>query len=74
MCRIALTCGGPHVLVTSREPLGVAGEVVWRVPPLRAPGTEEGPAALAQCEAVELVLERARAAFPAFELSWPCGC
>jgi predicted ATPase/DNA-binding NarL/FixJ family response regulator len=27
-------CPGVTVLATSREPLGVAGEVVWRVPPL----------------------------------------
>jgi predicted ATPase/DNA-binding CsgD family transcriptional regulator len=30
------TCPGVTVLATSREPLGVAGEVVWRVPPLSA--------------------------------------
>jgi hypothetical protein len=32
----ALLRGCPHatVLATSREPLGVPGEVVWRVPPL----------------------------------------
>jgi predicted ATPase/DNA-binding CsgD family transcriptional regulator len=29
------TCPGVTVLATSREPLGVAGETVWRVPPLR---------------------------------------
>ena len=28
------------VLATSREPLGVPGEVVWRVPSLRCPGPE----------------------------------
>ncbi len=56
---LLLTCGGLHVLATSREPLGVAGEVVWRVPPLRAPGLEEGPEALARCEAVELFIDRA---------------
>jgi predicted ATPase/DNA-binding CsgD family transcriptional regulator len=30
------TCPGVTVLATSREPLGVAGEVLWRVPPLSA--------------------------------------
>jgi predicted ATPase/DNA-binding CsgD family transcriptional regulator len=28
------TCPGVTLLATSREPLGVAGEIVWRVPPL----------------------------------------
>ncbi len=31
---LARTCPDLTILATSREPLGVAGEVVWRVPPL----------------------------------------
>src|SRR5215467_6222074 len=30
-------CPGLRVIATSREPLGVRGEVVWRVPPLGVP-------------------------------------
>jgi predicted ATPase/class 3 adenylate cyclase len=50
--------GGVRVLATSREPLGVHGELVWRVPPLAvAPRTGEGPG-----DAVALLLDRAVAA------------
>ena len=33
--------GAASVLATSREPLGVPGEVVWRVPSLSAPPADE---------------------------------
>ncbi|WP_342668373.1 adenylate/guanylate cyclase domain-containing protein [Actinoplanes subtropicus] len=32
--RLLAACPGVDVLVTGREPLGVHGEVVWRIPPL----------------------------------------
>lgn len=47
------------VVTTSREPLGVAGEQVWPVPPLGRGGTD--------ADAVVLLAERARAANPDFE-------
>jgi len=68
-------CPGLTVLTTSREPLGIAGETVWRVPPLTVPDTVEAGAvegslpALMQSEAVRLFDERARAALPAFTLT-----
>jgi len=64
------TCPGLRVLTTSREPLGVAGEVAWRVPPLTLPYPEKLPAieALARCEAVQLFVERAGQARPGFSL------
>src|SRR5262249_56838451 len=39
------TCPGVHVLATSREPLGVEGEVVWRGAPVSLPagGGSGGP-------------------------------
>src|SRR5262249_60138756 len=39
------TCPGVHVLATSREPLGVEGEVVWRVAAVVLPagGGRGGP-------------------------------
>lgn len=46
---VDLARAGVRVLATSREPLGVAGEVVWRVPPLSG------------VDAVTLFRERARA-------------
>jgi predicted ATPase len=50
---------GSAVLTTSREPLGLAGERVWPVPPLDRGG--------ADADAVVLLVERARAANPSFE-------
>ncbi len=46
------------VLVTSREPLGRPGEVVWRIPPLSVRPAPDG----APSEAVRLLLDRATAA------------
>src|SRR4029077_8615090 len=51
-------CPGLTLLATSREPIGVAGEVSWRVPSL----------SLAD-EAIELFIDRARHARPDFALS-----
>jgi predicted ATPase/class 3 adenylate cyclase len=49
---------GVRVLVTSREPLGPPGEVVWRIPPLSAdPAPGGGPS-----DAVALLLDRTAAA------------
>jgi predicted ATPase len=56
------------VLATSREPLGVPGEVVWRVPSLRCPGPEHTVTvpALSQYDAVKLFVDRAHRARPSF--------
>src|SRR5262249_10271937 len=58
-------CPGVRVLATSREPLGVPGEAVWRVPSLGLPppgAVDE--ADVRQCEAVRLFVERARLVQP----------
>ena len=57
---VALLGGCPAVtlVATSREPIGVAGEVSWRVPSL----------SLAD-EAIELLTDRARLARPAFKIT-----
>ena len=64
----ALLVAGPqvHVLVTSREPLGVPGEVIWRVPSLSSPpaGAAIPYEELGGYEAVRLFLERARQGRP----------
>ena len=68
---LLLSCGRLALLATSREPLGIAGEVVWRVPCLSVPG-EEGPAdiqSLDASEAVRLFRDRARAARPNFAIT-----
>ncbi len=49
---------GVHVLATSREPIGLPGELVWRIPPLSVRPQPDGEPG----EAVALLLERAAAA------------
>jgi predicted ATPase len=64
-------CGRLAVLATSREPLGVAGELVWRVPCLSLP-EEQDPLAIESldaCEAVQLFIDRARAVRPNFAVT-----
>ncbi len=58
------------ILATSREPLHVPGEVVFRVPSLDIPDPQLGlePRELLRYEAVRLFVERAEAATPGFVL------
>jgi predicted ATPase/class 3 adenylate cyclase len=64
-------CPGLKVLVTSREPLRIAAERQYPVPPLRLPESSSVKSALeaAEYEAVVLFVERARAVRPDFELT-----
>ena len=67
----ALLRAGPEVrlLATAREPLGVAGEVTWRIPSLSVPAEDERSLErIAATEAVQLFVERARASQPDFAL------
>jgi predicted ATPase len=61
-----------RVLATSREPLGLAGEVRYRLPPLTLPGPGD-PAGTAGAEAVALFADRARRADPGFALTGESG-
>src|SRR5438552_3431832 len=61
--------GDVRVLATSREPLGLAGEMMWRVPPLSLPDGERSPEEVARCEAVQLFVDRATAARAEFSLT-----
>ena len=64
------SCPSLRVIATSREPLRVRGETVWRVPPLSVP-TGLDPlslADLARHEALQLFAERASAARSGFAL------
>src|SRR5579864_6244874 len=70
--RIARACPRVHILATSREPLGVVGEVVWPVAPLDIPRLDEPRPRLQQvteAASVRLFVERARAARPDFVLT-----
>jgi predicted ATPase len=62
------SCPQVRVLATSREPLGVAGEVVYRIPPLRLP-MDDTPEALAASESGRLFVQRAQAANAQFALT-----
>src|SRR3954447_26729770 len=54
--RLLVECRRLRLLVTSREPLGVPGEVVWRIPSLAVPDVSraEGPASLTAFDSVRL--------------------
>ncbi len=58
------------ILTTSREPLRVAGEVVFRVPSMAIPDPDQplSPEELLRYEAVRLLSERATAAVPEFTI------
>jgi diguanylate cyclase (GGDEF)-like protein len=60
-----------RVLATSREPLGVAGEATYRVPPHAVPlaGAALRATDIGTYAAVQLFVERARAADDSFELT-----
>jgi len=62
---------GLRILATSREPLGIDGEHLLTVPPLSAPEADRSrPAeALAQYEAVHLLVDRARGVRPDFAVT-----
>ena len=64
-------CPRLDILATSREPLGIEGEVVWRVPPLSVPPTapESSLLSLEQYDSIRLFLARARAVQPDFALT-----
>ncbi len=70
MCRRLLASSpGLQLIVTSREPLRIAAEAVWRVPPLALPPAgATGLDELTSYDALQLFAERAAAAVPGFAL------
>ena len=68
--RLLRAAPGLTVVATSREPLRVAGEVVFRVPSLAIPDLQDAPTPtqLLRFEAVRLFVDRASAAAPDFAL------
>jgi non-specific serine/threonine protein kinase len=65
------SCAHLKVLATSREALGLNGEVAWRVPSLQAPDVRQQFTVqeLGANPAVRLFVERATAVLPSFALS-----
>ena len=61
---LLVACPGLRILATSRELLGVAGEVDYAVPPLALPSAGADSEELRSSEAVRLFLARAREARP----------
>jgi predicted ATPase/DNA-binding CsgD family transcriptional regulator len=60
---------GLQVIATSREPMRVAAEAIWQVPPLTLPSDATGSLAeIRDCDAIRLFAARASAAAPGFEL------
>lgn len=59
-----------QLLNTSRESLRIAGEVVWRVPPLGVPDTSDArPEQLGRVASVQLLVDRIRQHSPGFALT-----
>ena len=61
------------IMATSREPLAIAGEIIYPVSglawPAMIPGQENIPKDLTQYDAIRLLVERARAIVPNFDLT-----
>jgi non-specific serine/threonine protein kinase len=64
-------CPGVQVIATSRQPIGIEGEVRLRVPPLSVPdpGQVGSPGEALTFDAVKLFAERAAAAEPGFVIN-----
>lgn len=56
-------------LVTTRQPLGLAGETIIGIPPLPLPGSDDDLDATSRSPSVQLFMERVRATRPNAELS-----
>ncbi len=68
--KLLRACPGLKILATSREPLGISGETIYRVPSLDIPdATERGAAQISGHGAIRLFVERAAAVKPSFRLT-----
>ncbi len=63
------SCPRLKILASSREALGIAGEVSFRVPSLKLPTLHPTLEDLQQCESARLFIERARAVQPRFAVT-----
>ena len=68
--RLLHACGTLKMIASSREALGIAGETVYRVPPLSLPDADcLTRRDFGRCESGQLFVERASAANPRFSLT-----
>jgi predicted ATPase/DNA-binding XRE family transcriptional regulator len=63
------SCPNLKILATSREPLGMAGEAIYRVPSLALPNLEQQLETFRDCESLKLFEERAQLAQFQFSLT-----
>jgi predicted ATPase len=68
---LLLACPSLHILATSRESLGIAGELGYRIPSLDVPDPTQLPAReeLEKVDSIRLFVERAVTAKPGFVLT-----
>ncbi|MGW5385586.1 BTAD domain-containing putative transcriptional regulator [Nocardia sp. NPDC003963] len=59
--RVLGECPRLRILATSREPLGITGEALWRVEPLALPAANADPGEIESSPAVQLLRDRAGA-------------
>lgn len=69
--QVLRSCPQVQILATSRESLGISGEITFRVPSLSAPNPKRMPPVdkLGEYEAVKLFMDRALAANPNFNFT-----
>ena len=67
--RLLADCPRLRILATSREPLSITGEAVWPVDPLRLPPEDLGGREVLSYDAVQLLVDRARAVRPGFTVT-----
>jgi predicted ATPase/class 3 adenylate cyclase len=65
---ILTSCPSVHIIATSRDPLAIAGENIWRVDPFTAPPLDADLEALEASDAVALFVDRVRSARPDFRI------
>ena len=71
---IVRRCPQVHLLATSREPLGIGGETIYRVPSLSLPGSDDSDSGTpGSSDAVALFADRARAGGVALSVEEQAG-
>lgn len=71
--QVLADCPDVRILATSREPLGITGEVTWTLPPLGLPPAGADPADAAGYPAVRLFADRAAAVRPGYRVRQDAG-
>ncbi len=71
--QVLADCPEVRILATSREPLGITGEVTWTLPPLGLPPAGADPGDAAGYPAVRLFADRAAAVRPGYRVRQDAG-